>query len=148
MTLPAHRFEERKKNKGAHCWSFDFDESITKAPAQLSRIAAGLKAQGDRVVVVTGNDGTRKELEERLGGYGFPFDGLVQYEDDESDGLRRAAILERLDVWGAFDDRTGRSPTYAKICPHFFVVAEPTGEDEDAAKGAKDAAKQTIEEQL
>jgi hypothetical protein len=152
VTLPAHRYrdrvEERKQNDRGHTWAFDFDETITKAPKQLARIANGLKALGDTVVVVTGNEASRKELEQRLKGFGFPFDGLIQYEDDETDGLRRAAILKQLNAWGAFDDRTGRSPMYAQICPHFFLVAEPSEENEEAAKGAKHYAKQVIKEQL
>ena len=141
MTLPAHRYIERAKKAKSRVFTFDLDETITKAPKQLSYIAKALKDAGGTIIVVTGNQSKRSELEERLKDYGFPFDDLIQYEDDESDGLRRAAILEHLNAWCAFDDRAGRAVTYAKVCPHLFLSAEPSGEAEDNADGAKKDAK-------
>src|SRR5215469_6566803 len=144
MTLPAHRYIERAKKAKSRVFTFDLDETITKAPKQLSYIAKALKDAGGTIIVVTGNQSKRSELEERLKDYGFPFDDLIQYEDDESDGLRRAAILEHLNAWCAFDDRAGRAVTYAKVCPHLFLSAEPSGEAEDNADGAKKDAKKVV----
>jgi hypothetical protein len=137
---------ERRKKSKRRVVTFDFDETITKAPKQLSHVAKALKDAGDTIIIVTGNQSKRSELEERLKDYGFPFDDLIQYEDDESDGLRRAAILEHLNAWLAFDDRAGRAVTYAKVCPHLFLSAEPSGEAEDNADGAKKAAKQDVKD--
>jgi hypothetical protein len=156
MTLPAHRFldrdaEGRKKGgKGGppYVWAADFDETISKAPDQLARIAQGLKGLGDTIIVITGNESPRQVLEERLAGYGFPYDGLIQYEDDESDGLRRVAILEEIDAWCAFDDRVGRAVTYVPVCPHLFLSAEPSREAKARAGGAKDEAKLLVKKAL
>ena len=150
MTLPAHRYLDRaeERAKGGDdpkVWTFDFDENITTAPKRLARIAAALKAMGDRIVVVTGNQAPREELVDRLtNDYGFPFDDLIQYEDDQTDGMRRAAILKELDAWGAFDNRMDRGYTYAKVCPHFFLLAKPNKDAEANTKGAKQDAKSAV----
>ena len=145
MTLPAHRFEERKKKNKPKVWVFDFDETITATPGHLRRIATALRAMGDSIVVVTGNDSPRQELLDRLrNDYQFPFDDLIQYADEESFGLRRAAILKELDAYGAFDDRSGRAYVLVDACSHFFVAAKPP---KDATKGDKGDAKQAVKDQ-
>lgn len=141
MTLPAHRYldreERKKKDKGGKVWVFDFDETITKAPDQCARIAKALRALDDTVIVVTGNQSSRNDLKKRLDGYGFEYDDLIQYQDDQTDGLNRAAILKQLDAFCGFDDRAGRGYTLAKACPHFFLVAKPPKRAEDNADGFK-----------
>lgn len=142
--LPAHRFEQRKQAPKRPTVTFDYDETITKAPKHMAYLAGALKDAGSRIVVVTGNQSDRKDLEAELDDYGFPYDRLVQYEDDETDGLRRAAILEKLGAWIGVDDRAGRAATYAKVCPHLFLSAEPSAEAQDKAVGAKKAAKKAV----
>ena len=141
MTLPAHRFEERKKKDKHRVWTWDYDETITKSPDRCARIAKGLNKIGDHNVVVTGNQSSRDQLVKNLKDFDFPFDDLIQYEDDQTDGIRRLEVLEQLDAWGAFDDRAGRAPTLTQQCPHFFLSAEPSDEAKEKAKGAKKAAK-------
>lgn len=149
MTLPAHRFldrdvEERKQNDDEpRTWVFDFDQTITTAPDQLARIAAGLKGLGDYIIVLTGNASPRADLVKQLAGYGFAFDDLVQYDDDGTDGISRAQHLKQFGAWGAFDNRVDRSYIFAKVCPHFYLVTKPTADDKDNAKAAKKVAKQT-----
>ena len=151
MTLPAHRFldrEDRKKKKdkaGGKVWPFDLDETITKAPDQCARMAKALREIGDKVVVVTGNQSPRDDLKKQLDGYGFKYDELIQYQDDQTDGLNRAAVLKQLDAYCAFDDRAGRGYTLAKVCPHFFLIAKPPDKAEDNTDGfnAKKAAKRS-----
>jgi hypothetical protein len=146
MTLPAHRFEDRKKNDdGPKTFVFDFDETITSAPDRLARIATALKAQGDRVVVLTGSVLPRKDLIKRLNDYGFPFDDLIQYEDPGTDGIARSKYLEQLDAWCAFDDRAGRAYTYAKVCPVLYLISKPTDESKDSAKGSGKVAKKAVD---
>lgn len=140
MTLPAHRFrdrEERKKNDGQHVWTFDYDGTITGAPDQLARVAAGLKALGDHIVVLTGNDSPRADLVKQLNDYGFPFDDLVQYKDDGTDGISREEHLKQFGAWGAFDNRVDRAFILAKACPHFYFIGKPTPDDRDAVKANK-----------
>ena len=147
MTLPAHRFEERKKNKGkGRVWTWDYDETITKSPDRCAAIATGLGRIGFRNVVVTGNQSPRDQLEKSLKDFDFPYDDLIQYQDDQSDGIRRLEILEQLDAWGAFDDRAGRAPTLVQQCPHFFLSAEPSDEAKEKGKGAKKAAKKAVKD--
>lgn len=147
MTLPAHRFEDRKKNDddGPKTFVVDFDETITAAPEQLARIATALHAIGDRIVVLTGNPSPRAILIERLAAYGFPFDDLIQYADDGSSGIARSEYLKQLDAWCAFDDRAGRAYTYAKVCPVLYLIAKPTSEDKQDATGAKQDAKKATQ---
>ena len=148
MTLPAHRFEERKKKNKGHVWTFDYDGTITGAPDQLSRIAQGLKAQGDTIVVLTGNTMARKDLLKTLDDYGFPYDEVVQYHDDDSNGVARRHYLKQFDTWGAFDNRIDRAVIFAPVCPHLYLVVEPSKGDEQDAKeaGAKQAAKKTAKD--
>jgi hypothetical protein len=146
MTLPAHRYrdraEERKKdNDDGHVITFDFDETITKCPKQMAHLAQALKKAGDEVWVVTGNESKREELEKRLDEYGFPFDGLIQYHDDETDGLQRKNVLDELNAWLAFDDRAGRAPVLSKACPHLFLAAKASKDNVKAAEDAKSAKK-------
>ena len=137
--LPAHRFyrqlEHRDGQKDARTWVFDFDETITAAPKHASYLATLIRAHGDRVVVLTGNTSPRADLVQRLDGYDFPFDDLIQYHDEESFGLDRAHYLKQLDAYVGVDNRIDRAPVYAKVCPHLFLVAEPTKEAKDNAKG-------------
>jgi hypothetical protein len=131
----------------ARVWTFDFDETITAAPKRLRRIAKAIQQIGDTIIVVTGNPSPRKQILDRLNNdYKFPFDDLVQYEDLESGGIRRADILKQVDAWGAFDDRAGRAPILVKVCPHFFTSAEPTKDVEDNAKGGNKDAKKAVKD--
>ena len=142
--------EERKKNDGkkTRVWIFDFDETITGPTKRLRRIAKALKKLGDTIIIVTGNTSPRDQLVDRLkNDYKFPFDDLIQYDDAETFGLRRADILTQLNAWGAFDDRASRSPTLSKVCPHFFVSAKPPKDAKDNAKGGKGYAKQRVNKQ-
>lgn len=157
LPLPAHRHggeefadflstvgEERKKKgkKKGHVIVFDFDETITKAPKRMRHIAKALKKAGDEVWVVTGNESKRSDLIDRLENeYKFPFDGLLQYHDDETDGLQRREVLKELNAWLAFDDRAGRSPVLVKACPQLFLCAKPTKDQEKALEDAKNAKK-------
>lgn len=143
MTLPAHRYvERRKKADDTPTVVYDFDETITKAPDELSKMAKALQAAGNRIIVLTGNQSPHHELEDRLKDYGFPYDDLVQYHDSQSDGLVRAEYLKQFGgVWLAVDNRIDRAPTYAKVCPHLFVVAEPPKVAKSDAKGNKKDAK-------
>src|SRR5262249_48391289 len=70
-----------------------------------------------------------------------PFDDLIQYNDEDSSGIVRQKYLKELDAWLGIDNRIDRAPTYVKACPHLFVMAKPTDEDKDDAKGGKKAAK-------
>jgi hypothetical protein len=148
MTLPAHRFrdrEDRKKGDGdGRVFVFDFDGTVTGAPDRLARIATGLKALGDHIIVLTGNDSPRADLVQRLNDYGFPFDDLVQYKDDGTDGISRAQHLKQFGAWGAFDNRVDRAVVLSEVCPHLYLIVGPTGEDHDNAKAnhTKKAAKQ------
>lgn len=144
--LPAHRFETRAKQSKPRTWTFDYDGTITGAPDQLSRIAVALKALGDRIVVITGNKSPRADLVKSLADYKFPFDDLIQYHDDGTNGIERAEYLSRLDAWGAFDNRVDRAIILAKVCPHLFLLAEPTDAEIQAAKtaDAQKNAKQAV----
>ena len=155
--MPAHRFdsmrmesEERKKDKKkGKVITFDFDETITKAPKQMAHLAKALKKAGDEIWVVTGNEADRKDLEGWLDEYGFKYDGLIQYHDDETDGLQRENILKELNAWLAFDDRAGRAPVLVKACPHLFLAAKATKDNlkaEEDAKSAKKIVKQAKNE--
>lgn len=148
MTLPAHRFEERKKKHKGKVIVFDFDGTITGAPAFVSRIAKGLKQQGDTIVVLTGNVMARKDLLDTLDDFGFPYDEVVQYHDDDSNGVSRAEYLKRFNAWGAFDNRIDRAVIFAPICPHLYLVVEPSKDDEQAAQkaDAKQDAKKTAKD--
>ena len=147
MTLPAHRYEDRKKDGKQRVWCFDFDGTITGAPKQVARIAQGLKKLGDTIVVLTGNQSPHNQLEQILNDFEFPFDALVQYHDDDSNGIARAEHLKQFGAWGAFDNRIDRAVIFAPICPHLYLIVEPTKEDKEdaqdgsAKKAAKDAAK-------
>lgn len=147
MTLPAHRFsEDRKKGgAGAKVWTFDFDETITTAPKRLARLATALRKLGDRVVVITGNQSPRDELVKRLEDYGFPFDDLIQYEDLGTDGVQRSHVLEQVDAWCGIDNRADRAYTYAKVCPHLYLIAKPPDDDTDDA--SKKKAKKVVKQQ-
>lgn len=156
MTLPAHRFrgrhlalvEDRKKNDGGQkVWTFDFDETITTAPKRCARMATAFRAIGDKVVVITGNQSPRSELVKRLtDDYEFPFDDLIQYHDLGTDGVQRAHVLEQVDAWCGIDNRADRAYTYAKVCPHFYLIAKPPGDDKDDA--SKKQAKQVVKQQV
>jgi len=156
--LPAHRHgnasfveellgegEERKKKKDKKKGKiivFDFDETITKAPKRMRHLAKALKKAGDQIWIVTGNESKRQELLDRLEKeYKFPFDGLIQYHDDETDGLQRKEVLKELGAWLAFDDRVGRAPVLAKVCPQLFLIAKPTKDQQRALEDAKSAKK-------
>lgn len=153
--LPAHRyvsspkpelfepFEERKKkDKKGKVIVFDFDETITKAPKRMAHIAKCLKECGDTIWIVTGNESKRSDLIDRLENeYDFPFDGLIQYKDDETDGLQRREVLKELNAWLAFDDRAMRAPVLVKACPHLFLASKPSKDQEKALDDAKDAQK-------
>lgn len=148
MTLPAHRYEDRKKGKGKRrVWTFDYDGTITGAPERLARIAQGLKDQGDKIVVLTGNQMARKDLLQALDDYKFPYDEVVQYEDNDSNGVARAEYLKQFGTWGGFDNRVDRAVLFAPICPHLYLVVEPTKQDKkdaqhaDAKQDAKKVAK-------
>ena len=147
LPLPAHRFEERKKTGNdldgpRYTVVFDFDETITNAPDQLARIATALKSLGDTIIVLTGNESPAKELEGRLEAYGFPFDALVQYDDSGSNGIARAEHLKQFGAWLGIDNRVDRCFTYAKVCPHLYLVTKPTKEEKADADGTKKQAKQ------
>jgi len=154
--LPAHRSYEgsgliaemrevsyrKKGKKKGKVIVFDFDETITKSPKRMAHIAKCLKECGDTIWIVTGNESDRSELIDRLENeYDFPFDGLIQYKDDETDGLQRREVLKELDAWLAFDDRMGRAPVLTKVCPHLFLTAKPTKDQEKALEDAKNAKK-------
>jgi hypothetical protein len=143
LTLPAHRFEERKKQaKGSRVWFFDFDGTITGAPDQMTRVASGLRTLGDTIIVLTGNASPRAALVKQLADYGFPYDELIQYQDDGTNGVDRAEYLKRFGAWGAFDNRIDRAPIFAEVCPHMYVIAAVADEAADTTKkAAKQAAK-------
>ena len=142
MTLPAHRFEYRKKKKDDEkVVVVDFDETVTKAPEHIAFLLTALRAQGCKIIILTGNGGPRKDLKKRLDDYGVPFDDLIQYNDEDSSGLVREKYLKQLDAWLGIDNRIDRAPTYVKACPHLFVVAKPTDENKDDAKGVKKVVK-------
>jgi hypothetical protein len=149
LPLPAHRFEERKDladhgGPGARTWAFDFDETITRSPRRMARLAIALKAIGDEVVIITGNDSKRTELEDRLeNDYGFPWDQLIQYSDEDSHGDQREAILKELGAWCAFDDRMARAPILTEACPHLFLSVKGNKED---PKGDLDDPEDVVEE--
>jgi hypothetical protein len=151
MTLPAFRYRDRvaeRKKTGNDAdgppftISFDYDETITQAPAQLARIATGLKAQGDTIIVLTGNESPAKELEGQLEEWGFPFDALVQYHDEGTNGIARAEHLKAFGAWLGIDNRIDRCYTYAKVCPTLYLITKPTKEEKDDAAGTKKTAKQ------
>ena len=144
--LPAHRFERRKKMADARVIVFDLDETITKSPNELAYLAKLAHKDGCKIVVLTGNQSPRHELEDRLKDYGFPYDELVQYHDSESDGLIRAEYLRQFGAWLAFDNRIDRAPTYTKVCPHLFMVTGPTKAADDEAKGTKKDAKKAAKD--
>ena len=111
----------------------------------MARIATALKAMGDEIIIVTGNDSERSELEEWIEvEYGFPYDQLIQYSDEDSHGVQREAILEELNAWCAFDDRVARSPTLTKACPHLFLVVK--GDDEDSVEDNLDDPEEVVKE--
>lgn len=150
MTLPAFRYRDREDRKKTdndaagppYTVVFDFDETITQAPDQLARIATALKALGDTIIVLTGNESPAKELEARLEDYGFPFDALVQYHDEATNGIARAEHLKQFGAWLGIDNRIDRCYTYAKVCPHLYLVTKPSKEEKDDADGTKKQAKQ------
>ncbi len=152
MTLPAHRFRDREEREkdgddGSRTWCVDYDGTVTGAPDQMARIASALKALGDRIIVLTGNQSPRADLVKQLDAYGFPFDDLVQYHDDGTNGIERAQHLKQFGAWGAFDNRVDRAIILGKVCPHLYLIAEPTDDekqaakDNDSKKNAKQAAK-------
>ena len=127
----------------SYVWVFDYDGTISSAPEQLSRIAVGLKALGDEIFVLTGNDSPRADLVKWISDFGFPYDELLQYEDNGTNGIGRAEYLKRLKAWGAFDNRIDRAPIFAKVCPHLYVIAEPLDDDPN---GTKKEAKKAVKE--
>lgn len=149
MTLPAFRYRDRGQRKKTgddaagppYVVTFDYDETISNAPAQLARIATGLKSQGDTIIVLTGNEEPAKELEGRLEAWGFPFDALVQYHDEATNGIARAEHLKAFGAWCGFDNRIDRCYIYAKVCPHLYLVTKPTAEEKAHADGTKKTAK-------
>lgn len=161
LGLPAHRFgpdpdaeaavqativrelveDRKKKGKKGKVITFDFDETITKCPKQMAHIAKALKKAGDEIWVVTGNESKRSDLINQLNEFKFPFDGLIQYHDDETDGVQRKEVLKELGAWLAFDDRAGRAPVLVKACPHLFLSAKPTKDNVKNAEDAKSAKK-------
>lgn len=142
MTLPAHRFrEERQATDGGKVFVVDFDETCTTAPKLIAHLTAALKAYGDKIYVLTGNDSPRDELLGRLNDYGITFDDLIQYHDSQSDGIARAHYLNQLDAYCGIDNRIDRASTYVQICPHLFVMAEPPKIAKENAQGSKKAAK-------
>ncbi|MCU1490423.1 MAG: hypothetical protein JWM85_1828 [Acidimicrobiaceae bacterium] len=146
MTLPAHRFEHRKKqSNGQRLWLWDYDGTLTNAPEQLTRIALGLKALGDKNVVLTGNEEPRADLLKKLADWGFPCDELVQYHDEGSDGLDRAEYMKQLDAWAGFDNRVDRAVVFSEICPIFYVVGKPIGERTPGIKQDAKAAAAAIQ---
>lgn len=162
MTLPAHRFRDReahdrvkanlrlvedRKKKGngkGKVQVFDYDETITSAPKQISRIAQGLSKLGDHIVVLTGNAMPHKQLLQNLDDLEFPYDDVIQYDDSGSNGVARAQYLKQLDAWMAFDNRIDRAVIFAPICPTLYLVTEATDDDEQNADGAKKDAKQAV----
>lgn len=145
MTLPAHRFrEDRKKGDGGKVFVLDFDETITTAPKLMAHLTAALKAYGDTVYVLTGNDSPRDDLLQRLKDYGISFDDLVQYHDSQSDGIARAHYLKQLGAWCGVDNRIDRAGTYVQVAPHLFLVAEPPKVAQEDAQGSKKAAKKAV----
>lgn len=114
-------------------FAFDFDDTITAAPKQISRIAKGLQAIGDEVVVLTGNQMPRKQLLKALDDLDFPYDKVVQYDDSGSNGVERAKYLKQLDAWCALDNRIDRAVIFAPVCPHLYLVTEPTKDEKQDA---------------
>lgn len=145
MNLPAHRFEGRKggkQTKGQRTWVFDYDGTITGAPDQIVRIATGLRALGDYLIILTGSTLPRADLVKQLADFGMPYDDLVQYTDDGTDGQARVHYLKQFGAWGGFDNRVDRAPILVEVCPHLFVIAQPVLPDDKAAKkDAKQTAK-------
>lgn len=144
MTLPAHRYrdrEERKATDSGKLFVIDFDETITTAPKLLAHLTAALKAYGDTIIVLTGNDSPRDDLIQSLNDYGITFDDLIQYHDTQSDGIARAHYLDQLGAYCGIDNRIDRAGTYVQACPHLFVMAEPPKLAKENAQGSKKAAK-------
>lgn len=147
MTLPAHRFlERRKKDAGDRVVVVDFDETVTKAPEHVGFVLGALRAAGCKVIILTGNASPHNDLVQRLDDYGVPFDDLIQYHDEDSSGIVREKYLEQLGAWLGIDNRIDRAPTYVKACPHLFVVSKPTDEAKDDAKGGKKQAKKAAKD--
>lgn len=145
MTLPAHRYrdraEERKKPAELgppFIWSFDIDDTVTAAPQRYARLAEALKANGDKIVCVTGHGPveTREHLLEALG---FPYDEII-IVDPGKDGAGKAKALKHLGAFMHFDDRVEFGPEIIKVCPVAFQYVEPPG-DSHPKKDAKAAAK-------
>lgn len=160
--LPAHRgpratdvadllaesdLEPRKKGKnkgdGKKVWTFDFDETITRAPKRMAYLANALKAAGAEIWIITGNKAPRPDLEKRLADYGVEYDGLIQYDDEGSHGEQRMKVLKELNAWCAIDDRMGRAPTLTKACPHLFLAVK--GDKEDKEQGDMPDPKDVVE---
>lgn len=144
MTLPAHRFEGRKKQKKPaelgppYTWSFDIDSTITAAPQRYVRLATALRAQGDHVVCVTGH-GPKETREHLLEALGFPYDEIV-IVDPGPYGEGKAKALEALGAFMHFDDDVAFGPEIIKVCPVAFQYVEPPGDShpkKDAQKAAK-----------
>ncbi len=152
--LPARRrrlAQQRKKGpdpKDGDVVVFDYDGTITGAPKFMTLVARGLKAMGCHIVVLTGNVSTRSVLTKALDDFGFPYDDLVQYHDDGTDGVSRAEHLKQFGAIAAFDNRVDRAIVLGKVCPHAYIIAEPSKDEkhqakkDDAKKAAKQVAKQ------
>ena len=143
--LPSENRAKKNDNKEdeQNVWTFDYDGTITSAPEQTARVATGLKAIGDEIVVLTGNKSPRADLVKALSGFGFPYDELLQYDDDGTNGIGRAEYLKHLGAWGAFDNRIDRAPIFAEVCPHFYLIAAPL---DDNPNGTKKEAKKAIKD--
>jgi len=159
MTLPAHRFRDREDRKkaepadkgdatdGPRIWSFDIDSTITAAPQQYARLATALKAQGDKIVCVTGH-GPKHTRQELLDSLGFPCDEII-IVDPGNDGSGKAKALDALGAFMHFDDHVEFGPAIIKVCPVAFQYVEPPGDDhpKKAAKKAAESLKGKRSEQ-
>lgn len=128
----------------------DYDGTITAAPDQLAVISVALRAQGHKVIVLTGNTSPRDDLLKQLSDYGFEHDGLIQYNDEESDGGVRARYLKRLDCWFGIDNRADRAVIFADVAPHAYIIAKPNKRDKNNAKDGldKSGVKKDVKKQL
>jgi hypothetical protein len=143
VTLPAHRFEHRKKRDPSdlgppYIWCFDVDDTITAAPVQYARLSEALKAIGDKVVVVTGH-GPKRTREQLLDAVGFAYDEIIIVDPGEL-GEGKAKVLKRLGAFFMFDDRIEFGPEILRVCPVAFQYEEPPG-DSKPKKDAEAAAK-------
>ena len=128
-------------------FTVDFDGTITAIPDRFAVITDALRKQGHRIVVLTGNQSPADELKKQLDDWDIKYDALVQYEDNDSNGLVRAKYLKELNVWMGFDNRVDRAVMFRNI-PHAFVIADATKENKEEAKGSKQDAKKAAKKAL